>query len=222
VLIRSLASILIVASSFVLVTGQTPDAQKKDPDKAAKTSSATGAEKMREIPFPAGVNLQFLIKELARELDLNVLFDPESRLEMRSVRIELKNVTVAEALNYILLQEGLISEEAGPKTILVSSRLRGTSIPKLGVGITPLTAQLAQYFGVERGLLINNVRLDSPGSKAGLKAGDVIVGIDGEPVRGALGLIRAIDDKKESDITLKIVRDRRDQTVTVTRHNASP
>jgi membrane-associated protease RseP (regulator of RpoE activity) len=222
VLIRSLASILIVASSFVLVTGQPPDAPKKDPDKAAKTSSTTGTEKLRDIPLPGGVNLQFLIKELARDMDLNVLFDAESRLEARSVRIELKNVTVAEALNYILLQEGLISEEAGPKTILVSSRLRGTSIPKLGVGVTPLTPQLAQYFGVEGGILINNVRLDSPGSKAGLKAGDVIVGIDGEPVRGALGLIRAIDDKKESDITLKIVRNRKDQTVTIPRHTASP
>ena len=204
------------------MTGQAPDAQKKDPDKAAKTSGAPGAEKLRDIPMPGGVNLQFLIKELARDMDLNVLFDPESRLEMRTVRIELKNVAVADALNYIILQEGLFSEEAGPRTILVSSRLRGTSVPPLGLGVAPLTAQLAEYFGVEGGILINNVRLNSPGSKAGLRAGDVIVGIDGEPVRGALGLIRAIDDKKEGDISLKIVRDRKNQTVTVTRHNASP
>ncbi len=103
------------------------------------------------------------------------------------VKIELKNVTTAAALDYILLQEGLFSEEAGPKTILVASQLRGTSIPQIGVGVTPLTEQLAQYFGVERGLLINNVRLDLPGSKAGLKAGDVIVGIDDESVRGRSG-----------------------------------
>lgn len=221
-LIRSLASILIVASSFVLAAGQAPDAQKKDLDKAAKTPGAVGAEKLRDIPFPAGVNLRFLVSELAKEMDLNVLFDPESRLEARSVRIELKNVTVAESLNYILMQEGLISEEAGPKTILISTKLRGTSIPQIGVGITSLTPQLAQYFGVGGGLLINNVRLDSRGAKAGLKAGDVIVGFDGEPVRGTLTLIRAIDDKKEGDITLKIVRDRKDKTVTVTLQNATP
>jgi S1-C subfamily serine protease len=41
----------------------------------------------------------------------------------------------------------------------------------------------------------------------------VIVGIDGVPVNGALGLIRAIDDKKDSDFTLTIVRDRREQTL---------
>jgi len=150
------------------------------------------------------------------------LFDDESRLGYRTVTIELKNVTPAQALKYILLQEGLISEEAGPKTILVSSRIRGTSIPQIGVGITPLTEQLAQYFSVPGGILINYVRPDSPGAKAGLKAGDVIVGIDGEPVRGAIGLIRAIDDKKESDITLRIVRDRRDQTMSLRLNNASP
>lgn len=221
-LIRSLASILIVASSFVLAAGQAPDAQKKDPDKAAKTSSASGTEKLRDMPFPAGVDLQFLIKELAREMDLNVLFDKDSKLEGRKVKIELKNVTVAAALDYILVQERLFSEEAGPQTIMVATRLKGISIPQLGVGATPLTKQLAQNLGVKGGILINHVRPDFPGSKAGLKAGDVIVGIDGEPVRGALGLVRSIDGKKESDITLKIVRDRRYQTVTITRHNASP
>jgi serine protease Do len=85
-----------------------------------------------------------------------------------------------------------------------------------------LTKQLAEYFNVEGGIIINYVRPDSPGGKAGLKAGDVIVGIDDEPVRGAIGLIRAIDDKKESDITLRIVRDRRDQTLSLLLPNASP
>lgn len=216
-LIRSLAAIFIVASSFILVTGQTPDAKKKDSDKTAKTMG----EPSRDIPFPGGVDLQFLIKELAGEMDLNVLFDSESRLDGRKARIELRNVTISEALNLVLLQEGLYSEEVGPKTILVASRVRGTSIPQIGLGITPLTLQLAQYFGVEGGILINNVRRDSPGAKAGLKAGDVIVAIGDQPVRGALGVVRAISDKKESDFTLKIVRDRKDQTVTLRLFNAS-
>ena len=100
----------------------------------------------------------------------------------------------------------------------MASRVRRTSIPQIGVGIT--TKQLAQYFGVDAGIHIKDVRPDSPGSKAGLKAGDVIVGIDDEPVRGALGLIRAIDDKEDTDITLRIVRERREQTVNL--HLNSP
>ena len=220
-LIRSLASILIVVSSFVLVTGQTPDVKKDDAEKGGKTAVGVRPVKIRDVPFPGGVDLQYILKEMAKDIDLNVLFDAESRLEARKIRIELKNVTAAQAISYILVQENLYSEEVGPKTILVASRIRGMSIPQVGVGVTQLTQQLAQYFGVDGGILINYVRDDSPGLKAGLKAGDVIVGIDDEPVRGALVVVRAIDGKKDGEFTLRIVRDRRDETVSL-RVNTTP
>jgi len=216
VLIRSLASVLIVASSFVLVTGQTPDAQKGDADKAAKTSGGMGRGKLRDLPFPAGVDLKFLIMELARDLDLNVLFDVESFRGPRRTFIDLKNVTAAAALDYLLLQEQLFFEEAGPRTILVATRYKGTSIPQIGVGITLLTEQLAQYFGVEGGILINHVRPDSPAAKVGLKAGDVMVEIDGVAVKGTMGLIGAINDKNESAVSLTIVRDHKRRTISLT------
>lgn len=78
-------------------------------------------EKLRDLPFPGGVDLQFIIKELARDLDLNVLFDTESfRTPNRKVNIELKNVTAARALDYIFLQEGLFFQKVGPRTIIVA------------------------------------------------------------------------------------------------------
>ncbi len=78
-------------------------------------------EKLRDLPFPAGVDLQFIIKELARDLDLNVLFDTESfRTPNRKVNIDLKNVTAARALDYIFLQEGLFFQKVGPRTIIVA------------------------------------------------------------------------------------------------------
>nr|MDQ3373795.1 hypothetical protein [Acidobacteriota bacterium] len=64
-------------------------------------------EKYQDVPFPGGVDLQYLIKELAKNLDLNVLFDVESFRQDRKIKIELKNVTPAKALDYIFLQEGL-------------------------------------------------------------------------------------------------------------------
>ncbi|HRJ87107.1 MAG TPA: secretin N-terminal domain-containing protein [Pyrinomonadaceae bacterium] len=88
-------------------------------------------EKLRDVPFPSGVNLQFIIKELAKDLDLNVLFDAESRLENRSVRIELKNVTAARALDYIFLQENLFFQRVGPRTILVANTNRRTNFQQL-------------------------------------------------------------------------------------------
>ena len=77
-------------------------------------------EKLRDVPFPGGVNLQFLIKELAKDLDLNVLFEKESFRAKDEIEIELKNVTAAKALDYIFLQEGLFFQKVGPRTILVA------------------------------------------------------------------------------------------------------
>jgi membrane-associated protease RseP (regulator of RpoE activity) len=213
---KPLAYFLIVATTFGVVTGQTPDAKKDDTAKTPTTSSGKLSDPMRSMPLSGGVNMVFLIRELAKDLDLNVLFDAESRLEARWVRVELKNVTAAEALNYILLQEGLYFEEVGPRTILVAHQLRGKGIPQIGVVLTPLTEQLNYYFGTEGGTLINHVYADSPAAKAGLKAGDVIIEIDGVPVRGGMGLFNAVKDKNGDDFTLKIVRDRKTHAISVT------
>ncbi len=89
---------------------------------------------------------------------------------------------------------------------------------QIGVGVTPLTKQLGEYFGVAegKGLLISSVRENSPAEKAGLKAGDVIVEADGKEVKGNGDLIRAIVEKKEGDVNLTIIRDKNRQTVRVT------
>jgi serine protease Do len=86
----------------------------------------------------------------------------------------------------------------------------------IGVGVTALTEQLATHYGVENGVLINEVRENSPAAKAGLKAGDIIVEIDGKAVKGELDIMKAVNAKKEGDVQLAIVRDGKRQTVTVT------
>jgi serine protease Do len=54
----------------------------------------------------------------------------------------------------------------------------------LGVVIQPLTAELAESFGMQQGegILIADVSENSPASKAGLRQGDVVVAYRGEPV----------------------------------------
>ena len=89
---------------------------------------------------------------------------------------------------------------------------------QIGVTVSTLTKQLGDYFGAPegKGLLINNVRPDSPAAKAGLKAGDVITEVEGKPVNDMGDLIRGINEKKEGEVTLTIIRDRNRQTVRVT------
>ncbi len=88
-------------------------------------------EKLRDLPFPSGVDLTFIIKELARDLDLNVLFDSDSKLEGRKAKIDLKNVTAARALDYIFLQEGIFFQKVGPRTILIATQAQRTKFQQL-------------------------------------------------------------------------------------------
>ena len=78
---------------------------------------------------------------------------------------------------------------------------------QIGVSVSSLTKQLGEYFGVSdgKGLLIKSVREDSPAAKAGLRAGDIIVEVDGKTVSGSFGLIRSINEKKEGDVNLTII-----------------
>lgn len=94
---------------------------------------------------------------------------------------------------------------------------RMSSDRSIGVGVSPLTDQLAKYFGVPagHGLLVNRVSKDSPAERAGLRAGDVIVEVEGRQVKGTGDLIRSIYEKKEGGVNLTIIRDKRRQTVTV-------
>jgi serine protease Do len=81
--------------------------------------------------------------------------------------------------------------------------------PVLGINAEDLTAQLGAYFGApdDGGILVREVRAGTPAEKAGLKAGDVIVKVDGEPVR-SLGELRAELREKSAEkfVTLGILR----------------
>ena len=88
--------------------------------------------------------------------------------------------------------------------------------PRLGVEIEDLTPQLADYFGVRsgEGILIKEVREGTPAEKAGLKAGDVIVKVEGRAVADAGDLREALDEQEES-VEVTIVRDRSERTIQV-------
>jgi general secretion pathway protein D len=88
-------------------------------------------ERLRDVPFPGGVDLQFIIKELAKDLDLNVLFDSQTFRTSRTVKIDLKNVSAAQALDDIFLQENLFFQKVGPKTILVADSARRPNFQQL-------------------------------------------------------------------------------------------
>jgi serine protease Do len=86
---------------------------------------------------------------------------------------------------------------------------------QIGVGLTPLSKQLSDHFGVTNGAMVNTVRQDSPAAKAGLKAGDIIVEVEGKPIKGELDVARAISEKKEGEVTVTFLRGGQRQTIRV-------
>ena len=94
----------------------------------------------------------------------------------------------------------------------------------LGISAESLTDQLAEYFGVKdsKGVLVASVDESSAAAKAGIKAGDVIVGIDDQKVDSVSALIKALSSKNEGTVAIKLVRNRAEQTVTVTLEKREP
>lgn len=87
---------------------------------------------------------------------------------------------------------------------------------RLGVQVQTLSDQLQAYFGAtEGGALVSSVTKDSPAEKAGLKAGDVIVSINGDKVRDAEELTSEIGDKS-GEVTIGILRDKKASTLKAT------
>jgi serine protease Do len=84
----------------------------------------------------------------------------------------------------------------------------------LGVTIETLDDQLAQYFGVKEGVLVKSVSANSVAEKAGVKAGDVITGVNGRKVYEVSDVNRALDRINEDDeFTLEVTRDKKTLTL---------
>lgn len=81
---------------------------------------------------------------------------------------------------------------------------------QIGISVTSLTGQLGEYFGADegKGVLISAVRENSAARKAGLRAGDVIVEVDGKEVKSTFDLTRLINERKEGAVNLTVLRNK--------------
>jgi serine protease Do len=87
----------------------------------------------------------------------------------------------------------------------------------LGIEAEAVNSQLAEFFGVKKGVLVRSVGKDTAAEKAGIKAGDVIVKVDNVEVSEPSDISRRVrnqDAKNTFPITL--VRNRQETTVNVT------
>jgi serine protease Do len=160
---------------------------------------------------PAGRAVRLGIIRNGRENEIQVTLGNRSehakefKLEMTKEAMEAARQAMEKA------HEALKNQDWG--NFMVLSR-RG----RMGVTLQHLTPQLADYFGLKdrSGVLITSVREGSPASQAGLKAGDVILAVDGQKVDDPGAIMRLIAKKEEGPVELQVMRDRREMSLTVT------
>ncbi len=120
---------------------------------------------------------------------------------------------------------GFVTPASTIKTVVGQLLKNGhANHPFVGVGTQNNSQQLKQVYGLDRadGIIVLNVQSGSPAGKAGVKAGDIIVGIAGHKVHSETGFLRVLRQHKPGQ-TIKLKVDKQGsgnvKTVHVTLQN---
>ncbi|MFO1149261.1 MAG: Do family serine endopeptidase [Alsobacter sp.] len=88
----------------------------------------------------------------------------------------------------------------------------------IGVQIQPVTSEIADSLGLKeaKGALVAEAQKDGPAAEAGVKAGDTIVAVNGQAIKGPKELSREIAAMKPgSKVDLTVMRDGKEKSVSM-------
>jgi serine protease Do len=164
---------------------------------------------------PAGRTVRLTLMREGRQVGVEVTPDVGSRLAIFGGAMPQIDISeLGERLRGLRINIPELPDFHMPEIELLARVQPG----RLGASVQDLPPQLADYFGVRGGLLVTNVREDSAAARAGLQAGDVITGVDGEPVETGADLRRRLMGREGDRRTfrLSVVRDRQELTLEAT------
>jgi serine protease Do len=79
-----------------------------------------------------------------------------------------------------------------------------------GLEIQSVDRRIARYFGLDRveGVIVSDVKKNSPGERAGFHVGDILLTANGERISDEASVLAVVDEAKTGDvITFKVVRE---------------
>jgi C-terminal processing protease CtpA/Prc len=85
----------------------------------------------------------------------------------------------------------------------------------VGALVEPLTSQMAEYLGVQGGLMVKQVARKSEAAAAGFKAFDVILKVGADSIMTSADWDRALRSNAGKPVQVTILRDKKQQTLTL-------
>jgi serine protease Do len=87
----------------------------------------------------------------------------------------------------------------------------------VGADVNPVRTQLADYFGVKSGtgLLVESVDYQSPASRAGLKAGDVVVKVESQQMTSKNDWLKAIRNHRGHPVLVTVMRNKQEMILSM-------
>ena len=141
--------------------------------------------------------------------------DPEGAATSPAPAAEATNRPSGHALGF--LHGGSAASEPGTGK---SRGFLGTMLgaPYIGAVVEPIGPQLGEFFGVPSGvgLLVKRVELNSPAAEAGMRAGDVVLKANQMPMATESDWTKSLHENKGRAMPVLVLRERKEQTLTLT------
>jgi len=93
-----------------------------------------------------------------------------------------------------------------------------TQSERSGLMVENITPQLGDFFGVKNGngVLVRSVEKGSRAEKAGIRAGDVIVKVNDQPVHDTSDFTHAVKSRNGNSISVGVIREKKEQNLNLT------
>jgi serine protease Do len=140
-------------------------------------------------------------------------------LNVRGEVIGMNTAIITNARNEGNIGIGFAVPSNTVRELLPQLRAGKVTRGRIGVSVVPIPREALDEFGLKerKGALVATVPAGGAASKAGVKAGDVIVEYNGRPVANNDSLVKmVVATKPGSTVPVKVLRDKQEKTLNVT------
>lgn len=176
-------------------------------------------------PVEGAEQLRRMLREIPAGRKITLQFSRDGSVQ--TVTVELADRKIIEMNAWKRFNDDGLTTGSGPGMGILTGEgdvppsgggfhwwLMGSSL-NVGAMVEPLTAQMADYLDLPNGLMVKSVAHKSAAAAAGLKAHDVILKVDAEPIATIADWERALHSNQGKPVQVTVLRDRKQQTFTL-------